>query len=178
MTTLFLVCSTKGDTGRTQDGSGAAAARRSFGRGERLPSGNYRAGYTGPDGQLYRASTTFDAKGDAIAWLSARRAEIQMEVWAPDVASRGARRRESPTFRSYADLAPGRETIRAQSYSLLRTIFASAASERPTSFILYNPAHIRGTRRGRPPDDQTSAGTTYATPGRCWPPRPEQRWPS
>lgn len=42
-------------------------ARRSFGRVERLPSGNYRAGYTGPDGQLYRASTTFDAKDDAIA---------------------------------------------------------------------------------------------------------------
>lgn len=30
----------------------------------------------------------------------------------------------------YDALAPGRETIRAQSYSLLRTTFASAASER------------------------------------------------
>lgn len=171
-------------------------ARRSFGRVERLPSGNYRAGYTGPDGRLYRAPTTFDAKDDAIAWLSARRAEIQMEVWAPDVASRGAKRRESPTFGAYAGvwlanrktkgrelrpttrrqyrmlldkfilptfgevridqitnedvnawydaLAPGRETIRAQSYSLVRTIFASAASERPIPLIPYNPAHIRG----------------------------------
>ena len=41
-------------------------------------------------------------------------------------------------------LRPGRETIRAQSYSLLRTIFASAASERPHPLIPYNPAHIRG----------------------------------
>ena len=48
--------------------------------------------WTGPDGQLYRASTTFDAEDDAIAWLSVRRAEIQMEVWAPDVASHGATR--------------------------------------------------------------------------------------
>lgn len=170
--------------------------RRSFGRVERLPSGNYRAGYTGPDGELYRASTTFRAKDDAVAWLSARRAEIEMQVWAPDVARRGAKRRDAPTFRAYADhwltnrrtkgrelrpttrrqyrmlldqfilpsfgevridkisndevnqwydaLAPGRETIRAQSYSLLRTIFASAASERPTPLIPYNPAHIRG----------------------------------
>ena len=189
-------------------------ARRSFGRVERLPSGNYRAGYTGPDGQLYRASTTFDAKDDAIAWLSARRAEIQMEVWAPDIASRGARRRESPTFRAYADLwlenrktkgrelrpttrrqyrmlldkfilptlgdqridritnedvnawydelAPGRETIRAQSYSLLRTIFASATSERPTPYIPYNPAHIRG------------AGSTKRSRTRC----SQRRWRS
>ena len=44
----------------------------------------------------------------------------------------------------YDALAPGRETIRAQSYSLLRTIFASAASERPHPLIPYNPAHIRG----------------------------------
>ncbi len=73
-------------------------ARRNFGRIERLPSGRYRDGYTGPDGQLSRAPTTFDAKDDAIAWLSARRAEIQMEVWAPDDASRvrsGASRRPS-----------------------------------------------------------------------------------
>jgi integrase len=44
----------------------------------------------------------------------------------------------------YDALEPGRESIKAQSYSLLRTIFASAASERPTPMIPYNPAHIRG----------------------------------
>lgn len=44
----------------------------------------------------------------------------------------------------YDALAPGRETIRAQSYSLLRTIFTTAASERPYPLIPYNPAHIRG----------------------------------
>lgn len=41
-------------------------------------------------------------------------------------------------------LAPGRETIRAQAYSLLRTILTSAAAERPRALIPYNPAHIRG----------------------------------
>ena len=173
-----------------------ARSRRSFGRIERRDNGRYRAAYTGPDGRLYRAPVTFDAKDDAVAWLSARRAEIQMEVWAPEVAARGARKRDVPTFRAYADLwletrktkgrelrptthrqyrmlldkfilptfgderidrisnadvnawydalAPGRETIRAQSYSLLRTIFASAASERPHPWVPYNPAHIRG----------------------------------
>ena len=30
---------------------------------------------------------TFDAKDDAIDWVSARRAEIQMEVWAPAAAA-------------------------------------------------------------------------------------------
>jgi hypothetical protein len=55
-------------------------ARRSFGRIERRESGRYRAAYIGPDGRLYRAPVTFDAKDDAVAWLAARRAAIQMEV--------------------------------------------------------------------------------------------------
>jgi integrase len=170
--------------------------RRSFGRIEPLTSGRYRAAYTGPDGQLYRAPRTFDARDDAVAWLSARRAEIMMEIWAPEVAARSAQQGEMPTLRVYADLwlanrktkgrelrpttrqqyrmlldkfiyptfadkridrithedvndwydalAPGREAIRAQSYSLLRTILTSAASVRPVPLIPYNPAHIRG----------------------------------
>jgi len=43
----------------------------------------------------------------------------------------------------YDALAPGKETIRAQDYSLLRTILGSAASARPKPLIPYNPAHIR-----------------------------------
>lgn len=171
-------------------------ARRGFGRIERRESGRYRAAYTGPDGRLYRAPTTFDAKEDAVAWLANRRAEIQMEVWAPDAAARGASRLAVPTMRAYGDqwlegrktrgrelrpttrqqyrmlldvyiyptfgderldritaddvtdwydaLAPGKETIRSQAYSLLRTILGSAASARPKPLIEYNPAHIRG----------------------------------
>ena len=159
-------------------------------------NGRYRAAYTGPDRELYRAPMTFRSKDDAIAWLSARRAEIEMQVWAPEVAARGTASRTVPTLQAYADvwletrktkgrglrpttraqyrmlldkfiyptfgqeridkisnedvndwydaLAPGRETIRSQSYSLLRTVFASAASERPHPLIPYNPAHIRG----------------------------------
>lgn len=119
-----------------------------------------------------------------------------MEVWAPEVAARGAASRSLPTLRAYADiwletrktqgrglrpttrrqyrmlldrfiyptfseeridkfsnddvntwydaLAAGRETIRAQSYSLLRTVFASATGERPHPLVPYNPAQIRG----------------------------------
>jgi len=180
----------------TRSGKEQSRNRRAFGRLERLASGRYRAGYTGPDGRLYRAPATFDARDDAVAWLSARRIEIQLELWAPEAASRAAAKRAVPTFREYADLwvvnrktrgrelrpttrqqyqlllatyicptfgderldritaddvtnwydalAPGKETARAQAYSLLRTILGSAASERPKPLIPYNPAHIRG----------------------------------
>lgn len=60
----------------------AKGKRRSFGRIERRASGRYRAGFTAPDGRLYRAPSTFDSKDDTIAWLAARRAEIQLNVWA------------------------------------------------------------------------------------------------
>ncbi|MGZ4499204.1 MAG: maleylpyruvate isomerase N-terminal domain-containing protein, partial [Nocardioidaceae bacterium] len=77
--------------------------RRGFGRIEKRSSGRYRAAYTGPDAHLYRAPMTFDAKDDAIAWLAARRAEIEMRVWAPEVAARAAFQRSVPTLREYAD---------------------------------------------------------------------------
>lgn len=170
--------------------------RRGFGRIERRVSGRYRAAYTGPDGVLYRAPVTFDAKDDAVAWLSKRRAEIQLEIWAPEAAALGAAHRALPTLQEYGDdwvasrktrgrelrpttrqqyrmlldsfiyptfgdvpldeitgdaitkwydaLAPGKATIKAQAYSLLRTILGTAASAKPNPLIPYNPAHIRG----------------------------------
>src|SRR5690349_13121569 len=85
--------------------------RRSFGRIEQLPSGRWRAAYKGPDEQLYRGPMTFKSEDDAIAWVSARRAEIEMEVWAPDAAARGAMQRSAPTFGAYAAVwLEGRKT--------------------------------------------------------------------
>ena len=81
---------------------GTSGKRRSFGRIELRTSGRYRVGYTAPDGQLYRAPSTFDSKDDAIAWLAARRAEIQLNVWAPDIVERSVAKKAVPTFRSYA----------------------------------------------------------------------------
>jgi integrase len=173
-----------------------SAAKDPAMRVEKLRSGRYRAAYTGPDHRLYRAPATFEAKDDAVAWLSARRAEIELRVWAPEVAARAAANATLPTLRQYGDkwienrrtrgrelrpttreqyrmlletqiyptfgdiridqisvedvnewydaVAPGRETLRSHAYSLLRTIFNSAATERPHPFVPYNPAHIRG----------------------------------
>lgn len=70
---------------------------------ELRPSGRYRAGYIGPDGRLHRPPSTFDAKDDAIAWLAARRAEIQLDIWAPDLLQRGIEMKAVPTFEEYAE---------------------------------------------------------------------------
>jgi integrase len=82
--------------------TGNKSKRRSFGRIERRASGRYRAGFTAPDGRLYRAPSTFDTKDDAIAWLAARRAEIQLNDWAPDIVERSVAKKAVPTFEEYA----------------------------------------------------------------------------
>jgi integrase len=81
---------------------GNKQTRRSFGRIEPRPSGRYRAGYIGPDGKLYRPSSTFDSKDGAVAWLAARRAEIQLNVWAPEMVERSVAKKAVPTFEDYA----------------------------------------------------------------------------
>lgn len=80
-------------------------SRRYFGSVRRLPSGRYQARYTGPDGRTYAARTpegrplTFDAKGDAEAWLSLRHAEILRGAWLPPAEPAPA----PTTVRAYAD---------------------------------------------------------------------------
>lgn len=60
-----------------------ARSKRTFGEVSKLPSGRYRARYTGPDGQRHSAPETFDTIGDADTWLTLRRAEVITEKWEP-----------------------------------------------------------------------------------------------
>lgn len=75
--------------------------RSGFGRIEQLSSGRWRAAYVGPDGVLYRASETFESKADGSAWLSRRRAEIAMAIWAPETVVRS--KAVQTDFRTYAE---------------------------------------------------------------------------
>lgn len=85
--------------------------RESFGQVEKLPSGRYRARYTGPDGKRYPAPMTFDTTTDARTWLSLRRAEIARDEWKP------RSRRKVANFGDYA-----REHIRTRTNSRGETL--------------------------------------------------------
>ena len=82
----------------------AGPTRRSFGRIEKRDSRRYRAAYTGPDGLLYRAPSTFDSKIDAEGWLAQRRQEIQLETWAPGVVEQARKARDAVTFGDFAEV--------------------------------------------------------------------------
>lgn len=75
------------------------ARKSSFGSIRKLPSGHYQARYTGPDGRIHKAHTTFETKRDAEIWLSTVRADIVRETWRPDAAPKIS----MLTFGAYAE---------------------------------------------------------------------------
>ncbi len=73
--------------------------RRSFGAVRRLPSGLFQARYTDPlSGERVSASTTFQARQDADAWLATRQADIIRGAWMPEARKTHTR----TTFAEYA----------------------------------------------------------------------------
>lgn len=66
-----------------------APRKRVFGEVSKLPSGRYRARFTGPDGRRHSAPHTFVTKGEADGWLTLRRADIlkgaEDNTWQPPV---------------------------------------------------------------------------------------------
>jgi integrase len=74
--------------------------RRKFGRIRQFNSGRWQASYLGPDGNVYIAPSTFDAKVDAEAWLTDRRREIDRQLWSP---ASGQEERPSAPFGHYAE---------------------------------------------------------------------------
>jgi integrase len=64
-------------------GSRRATSKRVFGEISKLPSGRYRARYTGPDGNRHTAPVTFVARMDAEGWLVEQERLISRGEWQP-----------------------------------------------------------------------------------------------
>lgn len=80
------------------------ATRRGFGNLRKLPSGNWQARYTGPDGAWHNAPVTFRTKGDAEGWLGAERKLISSGMWTPAAARKAAGKVKPMTFGEYAPI--------------------------------------------------------------------------
>lgn len=93
-----------------------ARERRGFGRIRKLPSKRYQVAYTGPDGIVYTAPTTFGAKEDAEAWLTDRRREIDRELWSPPATAEQTKRarKKNVTFKDYAEAWLDKRMVKGQ----------------------------------------------------------------
>jgi len=80
-----------------------------FGHVDKLPSGRWRARYTGPDGR--RRTSTFRTKTDARAWLATAQADVVRQAWrAPEAGRR--------TLGSYAAAYLTRNDLRESTRAL------------------------------------------------------------
>lgn len=77
-----------------------ARSRGSFGTVERLPSGRFRAKYTGPDGRRHAAPKTFLTKTEGRDWLALRQSEIIRKAWKPPEGAQAVV--VVPTFATFA----------------------------------------------------------------------------
>jgi integrase len=59
------------------------AKRAAFGSLRVLPSGRHQARYTGPDGRVFKAPTTFETHTDAATYLTTVQADIVRNKWRP-----------------------------------------------------------------------------------------------
>lgn len=61
---------------------------RRIGKIQKLPSGDFRASFMGPDGARVFAAVTFPLEGDADTWLATQRTDLIRGTWkAPDVGA-------------------------------------------------------------------------------------------
>jgi len=128
-----------------------AVGKRAFGNTRKLPSGRWQARYTGPDGNVHYAPSTFFSKMDADAWLYRERQVLESpETWVPPklrleqarLAEEAARR---PTFGKYAekwiedrrnsDGDPLRPTTRDKYRSNLRVHLVPTFGETPLNEV-------------------------------------------
>lgn len=91
-----------------------ARERRGFGQITKLPSGRFRARYTGPDTVRHSAPFTFDTRMDAEAWLAAERRLITSgDDWSPPKV-RSTRKARHLSFGEYAQTWLGGRTVRGK----------------------------------------------------------------
>jgi integrase len=96
-----------------------AHKKRAFGQITRLPSGRLRARYTGPDGQLHNAPTTFETSGDAEAWLVDERRLISAGAWlSPKVRAKS----RATTFGVYAERWLDRRELKPRTAAHYRSL--------------------------------------------------------
>ena len=113
-----------------------AKVKRGFGEVGQLPSGRYRARYTGPDGSRHSAPITFVARIDAEGWLVDQERMISRGEWEPP-ARQVREVQEAPPLLlgEYAATVVGRRRIRPGTAALypklLRLTILPAFAKRP-----------------------------------------------
>ena len=119
-----------------------------FGHVDKLPSGRWRARYTGPDAR--RRSASFTTKADARAWLATAQADVVRKAWRAPEAGRRTLGAYAADYVARSDL---RESTRGLYASLWRHHLASTWETVAVADVTPQRVrqwHERATRTTRP----------------------------
>ena len=120
-------------------GSRRGPTKRAFGEISKLPSGRFRARFTGPDLKRHSAPSTFLARMDAEAWLVAQERTISRGEWQPPAPVARESQPAPPTLSQYAATVVGRRRLRPATEALyaklLRLAIVSAFGNRQLADI-------------------------------------------
>lgn len=131
-----------------------------FGTVHKLPSGNHRAMYYGPDGLRHTAPTTFQTQQDARAWLSLQQADIIREKWSPPKATKT----QAMTLREYAETWLEHRTLKPRTREhydrLLRSLILPALGD--VSLTSLTPTKVRTWHAGMNAKTPTMRAHAYS----------------
>ena len=131
-----------------------------FGTVHKLPSGNHRAMYWGPDGLRHAAPTTFQTQQDARAWLSLQQADIIRDKWSPPKATKA----QAVTLREYAETWLVHRTLKPRTREhydqLLRTLILPALGD--VTLPSLTPAKVRAWHAGLDAKTPTMRAHAYS----------------
>ena len=99
----------------------ARRPKRGFGQLTKMRSGRIQARYTGPDGSLHYAPTTFDSREDAEAWLVDERRKISEGRWTPPTTTPAATP-QVVTFGEYAEKWMTRRDLKPRTAAHYRSL--------------------------------------------------------
>lgn len=150
-------------------GDGMGRIRRAWGTVKRLPSGNWRASYVGPDGGVYAGPTTYSTQMDAEVWLGQERRLIDSDTWEPPGSRTTRRGRARQTFGEYAADWVGSRQVRGQPLKprtrehyegLLERVILPTFAARPLGAISAN--EVEAWYRGLDPKAPTYRAHAYS----------------
>lgn len=131
-----------------------------FGTVHKLPSGNHRAMYYGPDGLRHTAPTTFQTQQDARAWLSLQQADIIREKWSPPKATKA----QAMTLREYAETWLVHRTLKPRTREhydqLLRSLILPALGD--VALTSLTPTKVRTWHAGMNAKTPTMRAHAYS----------------
>jgi integrase len=137
--------------------------RRSWGKIQRMRSGRFQAGYTGPDLARHHAPTCFTSKMDAEYWLASERRLIERGEWTAPELRNAANKQRGQLFSEYANNWLAQRSLKPRTRHLYEGLITGPLGKlSKTPLALISPETVRQWHVGLGTTTPTRNAHAYA----------------